>query len=159
MSGEQAGVSVASERRERRRVSLPRTWSVRRTMIVLGLIGLAIAAYTTAAHYIGFNVLCTTKHNSCEAVQSSVYAKVAGVPVALLGLIGYLAILGTLTARQREATRLATLGLTIFGFGFSAYLTYREVFTLKEICEWCVTSACVMTILLALSIWRYLRAD
>ena len=53
----------------------------------------------TAAHYVGFTVLCTTKHNSCEAVQTSVYAKVAGIPVALLGLIGYVLILGTLLVR------------------------------------------------------------
>ena len=129
---------------------------LRLIMIVLAVIGLGIATYLTIAHYGGFTVLCTTKNNSCEQVQQSVYAKVAGVPVALLGAIGYLAILVTLLIPEREATRLATLGITVFGFGFSAYLTYREVFTLKEICEWCVSSAIVMTLLLGLAIARYL---
>ena len=129
---------------------------VRRVMVLLSLIGLGIATYLTIAHYGGFTVLCTTKNNSCQQVQSSVYANIAGMPVALLGLIGYVAILASLLAPEREATRLATLGLVIFGFGFSMYLTYREAFTLHEYCEWCLSSAGVLTLLLPLSIWRYL---
>ena len=125
-------------------------------MVVLGVIGLGVATYLTAAHYAGFVVACTTKHNSCEQVQQSAYAKIAGVPVALLGAIGYLGILITLLAPDREATRLATLALVIFGWGFSMYLTYREAFTLHEYCEWCLSSAAVLTLLLPLSIWRYL---
>jgi uncharacterized membrane protein len=155
---EQASRSAAVAERQRRRIALPRL-SVRNVMIGLGLIGLAIAAYTTASHYIGFAVLCTTKHNSCEQVQSSPYAEVIGIPVALLGLIGYLLILATLMLRSTEATRLATLGLTVFGFGFSAYLTSRELFTLHEICEWCVSSAIVMTLLFGLAVWRYLSGS
>ena len=49
------------------------------------------------------------------------------------------------------------MALTLGGFGFSAYLTYREAFTLHTICEWCVTSAVIMTVLMCLSIWRFLR--
>ena len=51
------------------------------------------------------------------------------------------------------------MALTLGGFGFSAYLTYREVFTIHEICEWCVSSAVIMTILMCLSVWRFLRGD
>ena len=43
------------------------------------------------------------------------------------------------------------------GFGFSAYLTYRELFTLHKICEWCVGSACLMTMMMCLAVWRFLR--
>jgi uncharacterized membrane protein len=129
---------------------------LRIVMVVLGVIGLGIATYLTVAHYAGFVVACTTKHNSCEAVQQSVYAKIAGVPVALLGAIGYVGILATLLAPEREATRLGMLGLVIFGWGFSMYLTYREGFTLHEYCEWCLSSAGILTVLLPLSIWRYL---
>ena len=129
---------------------------LRIAMIVLALIGLGIATYLTLAHYAGFTLACTTKHNSCEQVQQSVYANVAGVPVALLGLIGYVAILASLLAPESEATRLATLALVVFGWGFSMYLTYREAFSLHEYCEWCLSSAGVLTVLLPLSIWRYL---
>jgi uncharacterized membrane protein len=47
--------------------------------------------------------------------------------------------------------------LTIGGFGFSAYLTYRELFSIHAVCEECATSAGLMTIMMLLAIWRFLR--
>jgi uncharacterized membrane protein len=90
-------------------------------------------------------------------VQTSEWSKLDGVPVALIGLIGYVVILFTLLVRDREETRLATLGLTLIGFGFSAYLTYRELFSIHAVCEWCASSAVIMTILLVCAIARYVR--
>ena len=55
--------------------------------------------------------------------------------------------------------RLAGFGLALIGFGFSAYLTYRELFTIKAICQWCVGSAIVMTALMILTAIRVLRAE
>ena len=78
---------------------------------------------------------------TCLKVQTSEYSKLAGVPVALIGLIGYIVILGSLLAPDEERWRFATVALTLGGFGFSVYLTYREVFSLEEICECCVGSA------------------
>lgn len=129
----------------------------RRVLIVLAAIGVGLAAYLTYVHYSGATVVCTSKGNECAQVQKSEYSKLAGVPVALIGLIGYVAILSSLLVRQGENSRFATAGLTLGGFGFSVYLTYREVFTLHKICEWCVSSACLMTILMLLSAWRFLR--
>jgi uncharacterized membrane protein len=79
--------------------------------------------------------------------------------VALIGLIGYFLILGSLLVREEERTRLVTAALSLGGFGFSVYLTYREVFSLHKICEDCVASAILMTIIMCLSVWRYLRGD
>ncbi|HEY7891863.1 MAG TPA: vitamin K epoxide reductase family protein [Solirubrobacteraceae bacterium] len=132
--------------------------AVRIAMIVLALLGLGIAAYTTYVHYAGIKPACTAGE-SCTKVQTSVYSELAGVPVALMGLIGYVAILGSLLVRETENTRFATLVLTLGGFGFSAYLTYRELFSIHAICEWCVTSAVIMTVLMLLSVWRFLRAE
>jgi uncharacterized membrane protein len=126
-------------------------------MIVLSVIGLGLASYLTYVHYSGTQVICTS--DSCELVQTSVYSKLAGVPVALLGLIGYVFIFVSLVLPEREETRLATLGITAVGFGFSAYLTGRELFSLHQICEWCVSSACLMTILMLLSVYRFLTGD
>jgi uncharacterized membrane protein len=131
--------------------------ALHRTLVALGVIGFALATYLTIVHYGKFVVLCTTKHNSCQAVQHSIYSTVFGIPVALLGLIGYILILASLFAPQSELTRLATLGVTLFGMLFSGYLTYREVFTLKEICEWCVSSAILMLLLFIGAAIRYLR--
>src|SRR5947199_10608814 len=97
-------------------------------MIALAAIGLGVATYLTVVHYVGFQALACVGghggHSSCQTVQSSVWSKLAGIPVALLGLIGYIFILGSLLLPDREESRLATLGLTIIGVGFSGYLTY-----------------------------------
>lgn len=121
---------------------------------IIAFVGLGMASYLTYVHYSGEIVLCTS--DACETVQTSVYSTLAGVPVALLGLIGYLLILASVLVAEREQTRLATLCLTAVGFGFSLYLTGREVFSIHAICEWCVSSAGLMTILMALAVWRFL---
>ena len=131
--------------------------TLRGTLIGLAVIGLAIATYLTIVHYTGLVVLCAAKGNPCAQVQSSVYSSVFGIPVAVLGLAGYVFILGSLLAPPRELSRVATLGITLFGVVFSGYLTYREVFTLQEICEWCVSSAVLMTLLLIGAGVRYVR--
>ncbi len=124
-------------------------------MLVLAAIGFGVATYLTYIHYAGINPACTAGQ-SCIKVQTSVWSKVDGIPVALLGLIGYIGILATLVAPDREQTRMATLGLTVIGVGFSAYLTYRELFSIHAICEWCVSSAVILTLLLIGAVWRYL---
>jgi uncharacterized membrane protein len=128
-------------------------------MLGLAVIGLGVASYLTYVHYAGFGALVCVGghagHSSCQTVQSSAWSKLDGVSVALLGLIGYVFIVGSLLAPDREETRLATLGLTLVGFGFSAYLTYRELFSIHAICEWCVSSAVILTLLLIASILRY----
>jgi uncharacterized membrane protein len=129
--------------------------ALRITMIALAVLGIGIASYVTYVHYAGIKPACTAGE-SCTKVQTSIYSELAGVPVALMGLIGYVAILATLLAPQSENTRFATLVLTLGGFGFSAYLTYRELFSIHAICEWCVTSAIVMTLMMLLSVWRFL---
>jgi uncharacterized membrane protein len=133
--------------------------ALRKTLIVLTALGMCWATYLTYVHYSGANPVCSLKGDPCAAVQKSRYSELVGVPVALIGAIGYLFILGSLLASDGERARFATTSLTLGGFGFSAYLTYREVFTLHKICEDCVASAIIMTILMSLSIWRFLRAD
>ncbi|HEY7934141.1 MAG TPA: vitamin K epoxide reductase family protein [Solirubrobacteraceae bacterium] len=132
--------------------------TLRIAMIVLATAGLGVASYLTYVHYTGSPPLCTAG-GSCLKVQTSIYSKLAGVPVALMGLIGYVFILASLLAPSSENTRLATMAVTIVGFGFSAYLTYRELFSIHAICEWCASSAVIMTVLAGLATWRFLGAD
>jgi uncharacterized membrane protein len=129
---------------------------LRIAMIVLSIIGLGVAAYLTYTHYAHVKVACSLG-SQCETVQHSVYSKLAGVPVALIGLIGYVAILGSLLLPSNDDTRLATVALTLIGFGFSAYLTARELFSIHAICQWCVSSAVIMTLLTVLAVTRFLR--
>jgi uncharacterized membrane protein len=133
--------------------------ALRTTLIALAALGVALAGYLTYLHYSGTTPPCSIKGNPCSQVQKSRYSELAGVPVALIGLLGYIVILGSLLAPEEERARFATMALTLGGVGFSAYLTYREVFTLHKICEWCVGSAVLMTIMTCLSIWRFLRGD
>jgi uncharacterized membrane protein len=130
---------------------------LRRVIAVLCVLGIGIAGYLTYVHYAGLKVLCLSS-GGCETVQSSSYAKLDGIPVAVLGLAGYIGILGSLAVRG-EAGRLAGFGVALIGFGYSMYLTYRELFTIKAICQWCVGSAVLMTALVVLTAARVLREE
>jgi len=132
--------------------------ALRAVLIALSTIGLGVASYLTYIHYAGIKPVCTAGE-SCTKVQTSVYSELAGVPVALIGLLGYLAILGSLLVRESETSRFATMAMALIGWGFSAYLTYRELFSIHAICEWCASSAGIMTVLMGLSVWRFLRGD
>jgi uncharacterized membrane protein len=133
--------------------------TLRTTLLALTLLGVGVASYLTYIHYAGIKPLCGRNGGGCEIVQSSEYSKLVGVPVALIGLLGYVAILASLLVPDSESSRYATVGLALGGFGFSAYLTYRELFSIHHICEWCLSSAVIITVLMCLSIWRFLRGD
>lgn len=127
-----------------------------RSMIVLSLVGIGIAGYLTYIHARGFDPACT--FGGCERVQNSEWAKLAGVPVPYIGLAGYVGILLGLLVRG-ELARLAVAGMTYIGFAFSMYLTYREIFDIRAICQWCVASAVVMTLLAILATIRALKVQ
>jgi uncharacterized membrane protein len=125
--------------------------------IALAVLGLGVAGYLTYVHYAGVDSVCAIAHG-CEKVQTSEWSKLAGIPVALLGLLGYVGILAALALRG-ETALLAAAGLSWVGFGFSAYLTYREIWTIDAICIWCVTSAVILMLLTAITTARLVRAE
>ena len=120
---------------------------------VLSVLGAAIAGYLTWVHYAELQPFCVGGGGACERVQSSPYAKLAGVPVAVVGLAGYLAVLASLALPDRSTTAF----LALVGAGFSAYLTYIELAVVHAICQWCVASAAVMAALAGASAARLLR--
>lgn len=127
----------------------------RAAVAVLALAGAGIAAYLTYTHYRGVAPVCTT--GGCEIVLSSEYAKVAGLPVAVLGLAGYVALFGTALVRSVEA---AAVGVAIAfgGLGFAAYLLYVQLAVLDAVCIWCVTSDAVMALVTVAAVARLLAA-
>jgi uncharacterized membrane protein len=125
--------------------------------LVLAVLGLGVAGYLVYVHYADVDPVCNIAHG-CHKVQTSDYAKLAGVPVALLGLFGYIIILASLLVGG-EAARMTGALTALVGFGFSMYLTYRELFTIDAICQWCVLSAILMTGLAIVCTWRLLRAE
>lgn len=122
--------------------------------VAMAVLGLGVAGYLTYIHYAGIEPLCNIAHG-CVKVQTSEYAELAGIPVAVLGLGGYVAILVALLV-DGEWGRMAAALFALVGFGFSAYLTYRELFTIDAICQWCVVSAILMTGLAIVTVWRML---
>ena len=144
-------MSTAVVLSERRGVGL------RAAAILVALIGLGIATYLTIVHYTGSSPVCAIAHG-CETVQKSKYAELAGVPVAVLGLLGYVAILASL-AKDTEVTRTVAAYLSIGGLAFSGWLTYVEIFRIHAICIWCDGSAICMAQLAALPTARMLRAS
>jgi uncharacterized membrane protein len=131
--------------------------SLRVAALVLSLIGIGIAAYLVYVHYDDVQILCTGG-GGCEKVQKSEYSKLAGVPVALIGLIGYCAIFAALLV-PGETAALVAAALAIGGLGFSLYLQYRSFVTLGEHCVWCIGSAVTMTLLAATTTARALRLE
>jgi uncharacterized membrane protein len=78
---------------------------LRGAVLLLSLVGAGIASYLTVVHFAHVRISCAT--GGCEAVQTSRYAEVAGVPVALIGLVGYLVLAWTAVARgEFSASRL-----------------------------------------------------
>lgn len=131
--------------------------ALRTAGLVLAVLGIAVAGYLVYIHYADIDPVCNIAHG-CHKVQTSEYAELAGIPVALLGLLGYVAILGALLVPgQGEAARMGAALFALVGFGFSMYLTYRELFTIDAICQWCVLSAILMTGLAIVTTWRVIR--
>jgi uncharacterized membrane protein len=123
----------------------------RMILALLALLGFLVSLYMLA-YAMGFTgpVICGI--GNCEAVQSSPYARIGPVPVAALGVLGYLGLLILsfmgLQPSSRACRRLplGLLGGGIAGLAFSAYLTYLEAFVIHAWCQWCVSSAIIMAL-------------
>ena len=127
--------------------------SLRAATAVLSLVGVAVAGYLTWVHYAGLEPFCVGGGGGCERVQSSEYAELLGVPVAVAGLAGYLALLGSL-ALPEELSRMTAGFLALTGAAFSLYLTYVEIVEIHALCQWCVVSAVLMVALAGVSVAR-----
>ncbi len=130
--------------------------------VVLAGLGVLVSGYLSVKRFTGGSLACT-RWAECDVVNNSVYAKIYGVPVAFIGLVGYLTLFGlalaALQATGPGQRRLLVLSfvLALGGVGFSAYLTYLELYVIEAICMWCVISAILITLLAflgGLNLWR-----
>ncbi|MEK7862450.1 MAG: vitamin K epoxide reductase family protein [Chloroflexota bacterium] len=115
----------------------------RRATAAIAAVGTLISAYLTWVHYSGSLALCVGV-GGCEAVQTSRYAMVGTVPVALIGLGGFVTILAVALARvrwPRPELDLALFALSLTATLYVLYLSYVEVVVLGAICPWCVAVA------------------
>lgn len=123
---------------------------------VIALVGLVVAGYLAFVEVSENDAVCGAV-GDCNTVQQSAYARLFGVlPIGVLGVLGYVAILGAWalsrhkTARIADFGKAALLGLALFGTAFSIYLTFLEPFVIGATCAWCLTSAMLMILLLTL---------
>jgi uncharacterized membrane protein len=131
-------------------------------MALLSLTGLFVSLYLYL-YKIGKIGTLACGTGGCETVQLSPHARFLGIEVALIGVLGYAALLllALLALQPRYAGRSwpATL-LLVFSSGaviFSGYLTYLELFVIHAICRWCVVSALIILVIFSLA-WYDRRA-
>jgi uncharacterized membrane protein len=116
-------------------------------------IGAAIAAYLTVVHYTHTSPICTT--GGCEKVQRSSYAELAGIPVAVLGLIAYLALIVTAAIRGVPAALVGAV-IALTGVAFSGYLLWAQLARIHAICQWCVANDVIAAVVAVLCVVRLL---
>lgn len=153
MIGSAVSVVISFLRESGQKKSFWPTWSVP----LLALVGIGVSGYLLYVEWTGTDAVCGPA-GDCNAVQDSPYSKLFGLlPVGLLGIAGYLAILTAwLLAEFGNPSRKNLLNLIIwgmawFGVAFSIYLTFLEPFVIGATCMWCITSAIVITLILLAS--------
>jgi uncharacterized membrane protein len=117
----------------------------------LALVGIGITTYLLSVRASGATLSCTT--GGCETVQNSPYSEIFGFPVAALGLVGYVVLLGAALARG-DLARLIGAVVALAAFAFSAYLVAVQVVVIGALCDWCLASDAVTTALAALALLR-----
>ncbi|HEY7693419.1 MAG TPA: vitamin K epoxide reductase family protein [Gaiellaceae bacterium] len=127
---------------------------LRAAIALLALAGAGVTAYLVYARYSGTRLVCTT--GGCETVQHSKYAKAAGIPVAVLGLVAYLAVLATTLTGRIEAAAIGA-AIVFAGLAFAIYLIVIQVAVIDAICQWCLASDAILAVLAVLSAERLRR--
>ena len=113
----------------------------------IALAGIAVAGYLTWVHYDESALVCVAG-GGCETVQQSDYAEIAGLPVALLGLVSYTVVLG-LILWDAPYARLGAAALAFVGVLFGLYLLAVQLFVIDAVCAWCVVNDIVIAPALA----------
>ena len=120
---------------------------------VLSVLGLGVAGYLTYEHFTSSSTLACSDNGivNCLKVTTSSYSAVAGVPVAVLGLVFFAVMLvlqlPPMWRRPEQAIRLGRLAWAVVGLGTVLYLLYAELFEIDAICLWC-TAVHVLTLVL-----------
>jgi uncharacterized membrane protein len=128
---------------------------LQQTICGLAVLGGAIAAYLTVAHLAHAPVACVS--GGCETVQHSAYSELFGIPVAAIGLAGYV-LIGASSRPRTDLARAAGAAAALAGLVFAAYLVYVQVSIIGAVCQWCIASDVVLALLVVATFLR-LRAD
>lgn len=124
-------------------------------ILAAALIGFGVSFYLTIQHYTGGIIPCSS-FSGCEKVLSSPYAKIFGVPTALLGTVYYLAIfvLGVLVLDRQKALWTRSIRFVATGgFAFTCWLLFVQFVLLQTVCPYCLVSAMCSAVIFTL-VWR-----
>jgi len=132
-----------------------------RASIALVIVGLLVSIYMTIYKVTGNDGMCLGS-GDCSTVNASRFSEVNGIPVAVVGIAGYVALLFTLLFQSRvqilrENSTLMIFGMSLMGFIFTLWLVYVELVLLKAICPFCVTSQVSMTLIFIMAVIRLIR--
>lgn len=137
-------------------MSYPSEDNLRRAIAFVAALGLGVATYIAIADSGGGSPVCLAGGHGCATVAKSSYSHVAGVNIAIFGIFGYVLLLASAFFRN-DLARFGGFAVALGGFGYSVFLTYLELFVIDAICQWCVVSAILMTVLFAVSAVRMVR--
>jgi uncharacterized membrane protein len=124
---------------------------LRAVSAVLAAAGIAVSGYLLWVREVGATLVCST--GGCETVQTSAYAEVMGIPVALVGLVGYLLLLASAAVAGEMARSLHAV-LAIGAAIFSTYLLYVQLELIGAVCQWCVASDVIVSGIAVLALLR-----
>ena len=132
-----------------------------RASLALVIIGLLVSIYMTIYKVTSNDSLCLGS-GDCATVNASRYSEVSGIPVAVVGILGYAAMLAVHWFERRnsffkENGTLLIFGMALTGFIFTVWLVYVEVSLLKAICPFCVTSQVAMTFIFVIAVLRMIQ--
>jgi uncharacterized membrane protein len=134
-------------------MSAPAEGTLQKIATFVAAFGIGVASYIAIEAAGGDAPTCIAGGSGCETVASSSYSHLFGVNIAVFGIAGYALLLGAALLRGDPA-RMAGFVVSLIGFGYSVFLTYIELFKIDAICQWCVASAVLMTLLFGLSAVR-----
>ena len=120
---------------------------------ILAVAGIGVATYIALSEFGGGTPVCLAGGHGCETVARSHYSHLAGINVAAIGIAGYVLLLLAALV-PGDVGRFGGFLTALVGFGFSVYLTYLELFVIDAICQWCVASAILMSLSLAVAAAR-----
>jgi uncharacterized membrane protein len=130
-------------------------------LMISAITGMAISIYMLIFKFLRIDAMCLG-NGGCSTVNASPYSEIYGIPVAAVGFIGYLAIIGTLILENhlsffKENGPLLEFGMGLAGVVYSAYLTYLELNVIHAICPFCVASAIAITLCFVLALIRLIK--
>ena len=131
--------------------------------IIAALVGAAVSIYMTIYKLTDNNTMCLGS-GDCATVNASKYSEIYGIPLGVIGLVGYAGILLVLWLEKNQPLfkdygNMLAMGMSFAGFIYSIYLTYLELYVIKAICPFCVASAVAITLCFAFTFIRFLRGE